>query len=454
MPKKSNLDNSLDEKKVLEKLKLQLEIKHLNQSYFKRLIAPILIQAGIGLAIAVTSIYLAFKSNIFDVREKNIDAKTKYNEIVLKTIEVSQTKEQLAKEKDSIYEEISSIEIQKSKLLKDSILLSDKLDSLIEETLVLSSEKKSLSLNILNLTKTKSTLEIELGFSPINKDLQNLKNLPGPTHRSVLDIIHVLHSHNSYQKRAMDSLISYSSDEDLNYISFYILYKGTKAPFYRDQLFNKLISALIKPRKDTCFNYNLTEYIVDPSWTSIEKGLLSEMMLKQYNNVISNCVKEDILYMISLYATDSSFSLLNSNYSLFWDYLKYNRDLFTSTDTLVDKYSAIMNIAVYCPQLYFALFLKYFANQESTSSETMSCIFALIKSTTSFNELPYLKWNQLYKFGIKYNIFIENVSPNEQHYKEIYSKLKPKLDKWLLGYFDTFRHNKELYIKCMREEEF
>ena len=109
------LDRFKLDKAYLENKKIELEINQLKQSYFKKSILPILIQVLITSIIAIGSIYFAYKNILTDAKEKNIsaieksiDVKSKSNQTILETIELTQ-------KRNALNDEVRNFEITKSR---------------------------------------------------------------------------------------------------------------------------------------------------------------------------------------------------------------------------------------------------------------------------------------------------------------------------------------------------
>ncbi|MBP6023950.1 hypothetical protein [Ferruginibacter sp.] len=445
-----NIDDP-DPSKLLEREKLELEIKQLKQSYFRKSIAPILLQAGIGLTIALISIYLAYKSNLFDVKEKNIDAKTKYNETLLKTIELTQKRELLDKQ-------VKEFEIQKGRLLEDSTLISSRLDSMAIGITNMVTEKKYLQTNIQSLTKNKVELINELEFSVINKNLQDLKLFPSPFYKFIEDLVLLLKSDNLSRQRAFDSLLYYTKDSKLKYISNYVLYMGTANRKFKDNLLTE-IPAILKMlyKKNTCLNKDVLDILSDYTWNTEDKYEITKTLLYNYNNQLSTCGKTDILQIISEFGYDDKFFFSKNNYNLFWDYLKYNRDIFTSEDSLFsadEKRSALVNISIFCPQLYFSLLVKSLGEKKGINIGGASGEVALVKSFLEINNMPDRLYNFIWDFGKQNNLMSDERNNPHLYYLEYYNDRKLKIDTWLFGNFEKYRNDSLAYFTIVKNKTF
>jgi hypothetical protein len=318
-------------------------------------------------------------------------------------------------------------------------------------------EKKLLQKNITGLTSNKRQLLNELGFATINHNLQELKKFPGPNYVLTQDLIHILHSDNPYKQRTTDSLLLYSKDINIKYISLFILYKGTSNIIYRNKLFSEIPSVLNQLLKDsTCLSIEFINLLVDNTWTSQDKTELINILLKQYKKEMSYCGKLNILDVINRYGFDPSFSFSRTNYSLYWDYLKINRDLFTSSDTLFDeenRYSILTNIIMYCPQLYYSLLVKYFGQVDQKDFITLSANYAILKSLTSMYYFPIHKQDYISDFG-KQNGLVSKTNDTKQFYPQYYNINKAKIDRWLYGDFETFRNDTTNAFKCFTNKTF
>lgn len=238
------------QKAQLENKKIELEIEQLGQSYFKKSILPTLIHVLITSIIAITSIYFAYHNILTDVKERNIDAKIKSNETLLKTIELTQKRNELNNE-------IIVFETTRKRLLRDSLSLAHRLDSMGQEILVMQHEKSNLNRNISSLSSHKAQLVNELGFATINYNLQEIKKFPGPDYTITYDLINLLHSKNPYRQRITDSLLQFAKDSNIKYISLFILYRGTANLFYKDELFQAIPGILNQlNEKNTCLMFS------------------------------------------------------------------------------------------------------------------------------------------------------------------------------------------------------
>lgn len=449
-----------DPSKILEKEKLELEIKELRTSYFKKTIAPILVQAGVGLTIALISIYLVYKNNLFDVREKNIDAKTKYNETLLKTIELTQKRELLDGQ-------VREFEAQRKKMLEDSMIISSRLDSMSEgyNNMTINYngmliEKSSLQRNIEDLAKNKITLTNELSFAVTNKNLQDLKLFPSPYYKFTNDLILLLKSNNPFRQRVIDSLLLYTTDDNkYRCISLYVLYKGTSNTVYKKTLFSE-IERILKPSKTfengRCLNLDFRDILSDSSWNFEEKNELAKIFMRSYNKVGSICIKIDLLYIIRVFGADN-FPFSTQNYNLYWDYLKLNRDIAFSTDTVYsgeDKRVVLSNIIVYSPQLFFAILIKHLGKEESLMLGGNSTSTGIVKALLDVDYLPAYKYNYFYDFEEKNKINSLNKNEEKKYNSDLMDKYKSELENWLEGNFELFRNNPGEYNKRVNNKTF
>jgi hypothetical protein len=445
------------DKAYLENKKIELEIEQLKQSYFKKSILPILVQVLITSIIAITSVYFAYKNILTDAKEKNIaateksiDVKLKSNQTLLETIELTQ-------KRNKLNDEVIEFETTKRRLLNDSLLISNRLDSMTQGLFALQNEKTLLKTNIASLSSNKTQLVKELGFATINHNLQELKKYPGPNYVLTKDLIDVIQSKNPFRQRLIDSLLLFTKDANVKYVSLFILYKGTSNLIYRNELFSKIpnvLNQLIK--ENTCLSVEFKNLLVDNTWTVQDKTELINILLTQYKREMSYCGKLNILDVINKYGFDQSFSFSRTNYKLYWDYLKINRDLFTSSDTLFqeeDRYSILTNIIMYSPQLYYSLLIKYFGQLDQKDFITVSANWALLKSFTSMYYFPIHKQNYISDFG-KQNELSSKTNDTKQFYSQYYKTNKAKIDRWLYSDFETFRNDTAAAFKCFNDKTF
>ncbi|MFN8246586.1 MAG: hypothetical protein U0T56_09425 [Ferruginibacter sp.] len=451
------LENFLMEKAYLENKKIELEINQLNQSYFKKSILPTLIQVAITSIIALTSVYFAYKNILTDAKEKNIatieksiDVKLKSNQTLLETIELTRKRNLLDKE-------VSNFEITKGRLLNDSVLISNRLDSMSQGIIELQNERVSLQRNIVNLSNTKRELVNELGFATINHNLQELRKYPGPNYTITQDLINVLSSDNPFKQRTFDSLLLYTKDENIKYISLFILYNGTLQSKYRNNLFAEIPLVLNQLTKDKmCLSGDFKNILVHNSWTVQDKAELVRILLGHYKNEMTMCGRLNILDVISKFGFDPNFSFSRTNYSLYWDYLKINRDIFTSSDTTLyedDRYSVLTNIIMYCPQLYYALLVKYLGYTDQKDFVTLSANYAILKSLTSLSYFPIHKQDYIAEFG-KQNELASKTADIKQYYTRYYNEKREKIDRWIYGNFELFRTDTSILFSCFENKTF
>jgi hypothetical protein len=116
LPDEQSQVESLNDKKVkLEIKKLEKELAPKTSGYFYKTILPVLIPAAITAIVTAITIYFLYSNLLIDVKEKSIDTKTKYDETVLKTIEVTQ-------KRDALNKEVADFETRKT-LLTDSLTI-------------------------------------------------------------------------------------------------------------------------------------------------------------------------------------------------------------------------------------------------------------------------------------------------------------------------------------------
>lgn len=438
------------EKAYLENRKIDLEIKQLGQTYFKKSILPILLQVLITSIVAIASFYFAYNNILTDAKERNIDAKIKNNETLLKTIELTQKRNELN-------DEVKVFEITKNRLLLDSVLISSKLDSMTSELMTKRNLIVNLQTNIANLNTNKNDLIKELSFAKINHNLQELKKYPGPNYVLTKDLIDVIQNQNPFRQRVIDSLMLFTGDSNIKYISLFILYKGTSNQMYRNELFSQIPNVLMQLTKEnTCLSVEFKNLLIDNTWTVQDKTELVKILLTQYKNEMSYCGKINILDIINRFGFDQSFSFPRTNYKLYWDYLKINRDLFTSSDTLFgkeDRYSILQNIIMYSPQLYYSLLVKYLGQLDQKDFITISANHGILKSILSISYFPKDMQNYISDFG-EQNLCLPITNDLKQYYSEYYQTNKPKIDRWLYGDFEAFRNDTTTAFKCFSDKTF
>ncbi|RKS02794.1 hypothetical protein [Flavobacterium sp. 102] len=134
MPKEKKTKDlkELDEKTALEIKKLNAEIKHLNNSYFYRIIFPILVPTTISALVTVSSIFVLYKSIVSNENEKRMlnlnvsnENTLKNNKLVLEAIELTKQKDELRKSiaEDEKKQKQISVTVQK---LNEDILTKNK----------------------------------------------------------------------------------------------------------------------------------------------------------------------------------------------------------------------------------------------------------------------------------------------------------------------------------------
>lgn len=434
---KSRSVRAASSKEKLELEKLQIEIHHLKQPYIKRVLGPILIQAWITLIVGVLSVYAIYRTTINDVREKNIDAKTKYYETMLKRGE-------LLMQEAELKEELGEIEAGKQKLVEDSLAIAMRIGRMRDSLSLYQDKITSVSLAV---SRLQSGLKKEVSFAPVNLSLSGITKDRSPYSPHTRNLIAILRNSGTDAARLTDSLTVCCSRPGINFISLYILYHGTLKPEYKHRLLSELKEILPGSH---CLSPDMEGILTGRDWTTRERYELADVLLDSYDERMPACTKSDILYIISTYGADPEFYFSSVRYSRFWDYLKYNRDLFMSDDTLVSKTGLARNICVFSPQLFSALAVYYLSGQGGTGAELSKR--GITETAASLFLLPAKKIEQLNVFLSHNNIFPESAS--EDHYRAYYRQHRAAVDRWLTGNFDSFRNGKNLFQECVNNKTF
>ncbi|MCX6350582.1 MAG: hypothetical protein NTX03_01840 [Bacteroidetes bacterium] len=438
-------EKTLTQQKLeLEKKKLEIEIKQLEGWNFKKTIVPVLLPPVIGVLAAIASIIIVWKTNIFDVREKGIESKIKYDESVVAQNKVILETYKLTQE---------GIRLQNEKLKQQKGI-----DTLLYNISTLHNEKNLLLSNVHILNNTKLKLEDGLEFSKYAINLRDARSSSSPIYTFVYNLIDAIKTNNRFKNRIIDSLqnnLKYDSVKDL---SLYILYKGTNQAKYRDELFSRIPLIISRPKYDKLIEYLPTPYMqlyATTDWANPDKKQIINILLEHLNRLAlnnkksQNFFKMQLLNIIANYGYDTSFSFSSTDYNVYWTFLKFNRDLIYTNDSSFDKVSLARNLAFFFPELFYAMTLKSRIEKYENNNLLIANCFSNIMLNT--NSIPYGRWVYMDHF-YRRSGFSSLVSTLD--YNSYYLYHKKEIDSYLSGDFERFRNNKDEFIRCMKEYTF
>lgn len=296
-----------------------------------------------------------------------------------------------------------------------------------------------------NLTSEKKDLLKELEFAPNVKALQEIRKYPGPNYFFTEELIENIKS-SSHRKRIIDSLNTIGEDVHLSAICSYILYKATKEEVYKQNFVSNVTFMTNNIEENEFIGPDHRALLSSPIWDNKTHAVIAKTLFKSKDKH-GNPFKESVLITISMMAFVDSFSLHDNDYNLYWDYLKVNRDIFMSPDSIFNKTQLLTNIASFSPQLYMALYYKYLPEAKSGYADLQ--VYALLQSATQ-NYLPFKK-------NIELSEFNNNLTSNNHEAvipSTYYIQNKKIIDVWLYGDFEKFKSNKEEFKRAIENKTF